>query len=136
MTPNATAPTRVITVSRSLKPLMMRFLSKPASAREVSHGFQFSEAHLEVDVEDVPVRADRHRIRRVADRAVIHVDVLAVEPEPALFLEVPVPADAHLGRVAVVAEDLRSAQVELQEVLDRHRRRLQLVAGIADVVDT
>jgi hypothetical protein len=32
--------------------------------------------------------------------------------------------------VAVVAEDLRSAQIDLQDVLDDHRRRLQLVAVV------
>src|SRR6185503_263877 len=78
---------------------------------------------------------DRHRIRRVADRAVVDVDELAVQSKASLLREVPALTDAELGRIAEVAEYLRAAHVELQDVLNRHRRRLQLVAGVPDAWD-
>ena len=81
----------------------------------------------------VAVTAHRQGIRGVADRALVHVDELRVDPQPALFHEVPVLAEPHLGRVAVVAEDLRSTDVKLQNLWNRHRRRLQLVPVIGDV---
>src|SRR6478672_4744048 len=65
-----------------------------------------SEIHLEVDVEDVPVRADRHRICRVADGRLAHVNELAVQAEPTILHEVPIPAASHFPRVAIGPEDL------------------------------
>src|SRR3954470_3058613 len=68
-----------------------------------------SEVHFEVDMKDGTVRADRHRVGGVADRASPHVDVFAVETQTTLLDEVPVGAGAHLPRVAVRAEDFRVA---------------------------
>jgi hypothetical protein len=69
-----------------------------------------SEIHLEIDVEDGSVGADRHRIRRVADRAMVDVDELAVQSKASLLGEVPsFSTDTQLRWIAEVAEDLRAA---------------------------
>src|SRR4051794_29245702 len=78
------------------------------------------------------VRADRHRIGRVSDWTPAHVDVFTVDAQTALACEVPVRAAAHLPRLAVVAENLRPAEVALKEFRDDHGGRLHLVTGVVD----
>ena len=69
------------------------------------HGTR-SEIHLEIEMEDAAVGADRHRIRRVADRAVLDVDELTVQSKASLLREVPTLTNPHFGRLAEVAENL------------------------------
>src|SRR5262245_43310975 len=104
-------------------------------SRFMTSSLDRSEVHLEVDVDDVAVRADRHGIGGVAGRALGDVNELGVQAQPALLHEVEVLADAELGRFAVVAEHLRAGRVQLQEVLDRHPRPLELVAGVDEIRD-
>ena len=71
-------------------------------------------------MEDVAVGADRHRIRRCSRPGLWFTWMpLAVDAGARAAYEVPVPADADFRRVAVVAEDLRPADVDLQDVFDR-----------------
>ena len=59
------------------------------------------EVQLEVHVEDVAVAAHGIGNGRVSDRALVQVEPLRVDAQPALLDEVPVHAGAQLRRVAV-----------------------------------
>ena len=48
-------------------------------------------------MEDGAIRADRHRVCGIADRAVLDLDELAIQPQASLLREVPALTDAELG---------------------------------------
>src|SRR5277367_3279144 len=83
-------------------------------------------------MENGTVRADRHRIRGIPDGAAVNLDELPVHPQTAGLHEIPVRTGAKLRRLAVVAEHLRAGRVDLEQILDRHRRGLNLIAGVGE----
>ncbi len=86
-------------------------------------------------MDDVAVRAHRIREGGVTQRGVVEDHPFAVQPQAAHPLRKVIEAEAQLGRVALVAEDLGDTHVSLQHAGKQHRRCLELIAVIADVVD-
>src|SRR5271154_6259027 len=114
----------ISTAKRYTSPLI------PARAVSRSSCSFILESQLHRRIEHPAFTAQWKGYRCIAHRRAEQIERLRIPAQHAILIREPVRPNTRVIRTAILTEDVRPARIQLQRLLDRHHRKLELVARV------